>query len=93
MKKMLIPGIFLVSLIALGGILNREKTLEQLKDNENIELAIYINGEETNTIPGKDSGYYLDLEKSTCTNNAIIQFDTNTWSPVIQNNFLFFLLV
>ena len=85
MKKMLIPGIFLVSLIALGGILNREKTLEQLKDNENIELAIYINDEETNTIPGKDSGYYLDLEKSTCTNNAIIQFDINTWSPVVKN--------
>ena len=68
-----------------GGILSREKTLEQLKDNENIELAIYINDEETNTIPNKDSGYYLDLEKSTCTNNAIIQFDTNTWSPVIKN--------
>ena len=86
MKKFIISSILLVSLIVLGGgILSREKTLEQLKDNENIELAIYINDEETNTIPSKDSGYYLDLEKSTCTNNAIIQFDTNTWSPVIKN--------
>ena len=86
MKKFIISSILLVSLIVLGGgILSREKTLEQLKDNENIELAIYINDEETNTIPNKNSGYYLDLEKSTCTNNAIIQFDTNTWSPVIKN--------
>ena len=54
-------------------------------NNKNIELAIYINEEETNTIPSKESGYYLDIEKSTCTNNAIIQFDTNTWSPVIKN--------
>ena len=68
-----------------GGILNKKETLEQLKNNENIELAIYINDEETNVIPTKDSGYYLDLEKSTCTNNARIYFDTNTWSPVIKN--------
>ena len=87
MKKFIISSILFVSLIILlgWGIPSSEKTLEQFKDNENIELAIYINDKETTTIPGKDSGYYLDLEKSICTNNAIIQFDTNTWSPVIKN--------
>ena len=78
--------IFIISLIVLFMSNYKAENSQNnfINSNENIELAIYINEEETNTIPSKDSGYYLDLEKSTCTNNAIIQFDTNTWSPVIK---------
>ena len=53
--------------------------------SEEIELAIYINDEETNTIPSKDSGYYYDREKSSCTNGAYINWDSISWSPVVQN--------
>ena len=53
-------------------LFQKEKTLEQFKNTENIELAIYLNDEETNTIPSKDSGYYYDREKSTCSNGAYI---------------------
>ena len=86
-KRRILWCIFIISLAIV--FVNNFKTKNSQNNftslNDNIELAIYIDDEETNTIPTKDSGYYLDLEKSTCTNNAIIQFDTNTWSPVIKN--------
>ena len=43
------------------------------------------NNEETNSIPLKDSGYYYDREKSSCTNGAYINWDSISWSPVVQN--------
>ena len=64
---------------------NKQEPLERINKNENIELAIYIEEEQTNSIPSKDSGYYLDLEKSSCTNEATITWDSETWSPVILN--------
>ncbi len=86
-KRRILWCIFIISLAIV--FVNNFKTKNSQNNftslNDNIELAIYIDDEETNTIPTKDSGYYLDLEKSSCTNNAIIQFDTNTWSPVIKN--------
>ena len=85
MKKQILPFLILICLAIVLVILPPKENKIKEYNNEEIELAIYINDEETNTIPSKDSGYYLDLEKSTCTNNAIIQFDTNTWSPVIKN--------
>ena len=85
MKKHVLTFLIFICLVVVLVIsLPKENKIKKYTSEE-IELAIYINDEETNTIPSKDSGYYLDLEKSTCTNNAIIQFDTNTWSPVIKN--------
>ena len=43
-------------------------------------LAIYLEDEQINYIPEKDSGYTLDLTKSSCTNGVTIGFDYNTWS-------------
>ena len=68
-----------------GGILNKQEPLEQINKNENIELAIFIEEEQTNSIPSKGRGYYLDLEKTSCTNEATITWDSETWSPVILN--------
>ena len=51
----------------------------QEKSEEN-ELAIYLEDEPINYIPEKDSGYTLDIEKSSCTNGVEISFDYNTWS-------------
>ena len=87
-RKKVTYVLLFIFLFILGIFFLYERKTEkfsQIENNEKIELAIYLNDEETNTIPTKDSGYYLDLEKSSCTNNAIIQFDTNTWSPVIKN--------
>ena len=78
MKKYIIAIFILLSLsIFFVSLSQKEKSLKQIEKQDNVELAIYINEEETNAIPSKDSGYYLDLEKSICTNNAIIQFDIN----------------
>ena len=52
--------------------------------NENIELAIYLNDEETNTIPSKEGNIY-DETRSNCTNGAYIIWDYETWSPVVKN--------
>ena len=43
-------------------------------------LAIYLEDEQINYIPEKDSGYTLDLTKSSCTNGVTIGFYYNTWS-------------
>ena len=52
-----------------------------LKDEvqENM-LAIYLEDEQINYIPDRESGYTLDLTKSSCNNGVTISFDYNTWS-------------
>ncbi len=50
---------------------------EEIEENT---LAIYLEDEPINYIPEKDSGYTLDLTKSSCTNGVEISFDYNTWS-------------
>ena len=84
-SKMIFLGILLTSLLVLGSILNKTRILEQEESLENVELAIYLEEEKTNTIPSKNSGYYIDFEKTSCTNGAYINWDNNTWSPVIHN--------
>ena len=43
-------------------------------------LAIYLEDEQINYIPDRESGYTLDLTKSSCNNGVTISFDYNTWS-------------
>ena len=58
---------------------NREpKILSNYEDTD--YLAIYLEDEQINHIPEKDSGYTLDLTKSSCNNGVTISFDYNTWS-------------
>ena len=59
--------------------------IPELKQDENLELAIYVDDEKQSTIPGKDSGYTLDLEKSSCTYGSI-SWDSDSWSPVVTVN-------
>ncbi len=81
-KKAWLVSIFLIGLVIFFSIGKKEE-IKKLENKENIELAIYVEEKQTNTIPTKNSGYYLDLEKSSCTNNASITWDSTTWSPVI----------
>ena len=66
-------------------LLQKENKIKEYSIKENIELAIYLEDEQTNTIPNKESGYYYDREKSTCTNGAYINWDSVSWSPVVSN--------
>ena len=69
-----------------GGILNKESQPEQINiETENVNLAIYLENEQTTSIPSKDSGYYFDREKSSCTNDAYMNWDSVSWSPIIKN--------
>ena len=68
-----------------GGIPNKKQTLEQVNKNNNAELAIYLNETETSEIPSYTSGYLFDEEASSCTSDATIRWDNETWSPIIQN--------
>ena len=81
--------IILTILILLLGVfiinLNKNEYLKEINQAENIELAIYLGEEKTKNIPSKDSGYYYDLGKSSCTNGAYINWDSISWSPVVKN--------
>ena len=68
-----------------GGITNNKLPEQEIIKNENVNLAIYLENEQTTSIPSKDSGYYFDREKSSCTNDAYINWDSVSWSPVIKN--------
>ena len=55
MQKYMITFLIVVSLSIFSvSLLQKEKTLNQVKNNENIELAIYLNDEETSNIPLKN---------------------------------------
>ena len=84
-KHIVYFSIFLISLGIFFLYERKTEKFKQIENQENIELAIYINEEETNSIPSKDSGYYYDREKSSCTNGAYINWDSVSWSPVVQN--------
>ena len=85
MKKYILSFLILACLaVVLVISLPKENKIKEY-NTEEIELAIYINDEETNKIPGKDSGYYYDREKSSCTTGAYINWDSISWSPVVQN--------
>ena len=54
------------------------------QDPGDLYFAVYIDGEITNTIPSKDSGYTLDEAQSSCTNGAKITWDNESWSALVD---------
>ncbi len=85
MKKRITFLILLTSLIVLGGgISSKKETQEQLDNLENIKLAIYVNNEKTESIPTKGENIF-DETKSSCTNDAYIIWDYESWSPIVKN--------
>ena len=69
----------LTILTCLYLINNHQEQILKPMEEENT-LAIYLEGEPIHYISEKDSGYTLDIEKSSCTNGVEISFDYNTWS-------------
>ena len=82
-KHVLTFLIFICLAVVLVISLPKENKIKEY-NNEEIELAIYINEEETNTIPSEEGNIY-DETRSSCTNGAYIIWDYETWSPVIKN--------
>ena len=54
------------------------------QDPGDLYFAVYVDGEITNTIPSKDSGYTLDEAQSSCTNGADITWDNDSWTAIIN---------
>ena len=91
MKKILFIGILFISLIIGRGImLVNDTPQEQIKLNENVELAIYLNDEEIDFFPEKNNqeGYVFD--KAVCyingqeSDKVTVTWDRKLWAPVIQ---------
>ena len=81
LRKLGYPTVLIV-IVGMSVLLlqhSNQNHILQEKSEEN-ELAIYLEDEPINYIPEKDSGYTLDIEKSSCTNGVEISFDYNTWS-------------
>ncbi len=64
--------------------MNKKETQKQLDNLENIKLAIYVNNKKTKTIPTKGENIF-DEVKSSCTNDAYIIWDYESWSPIVKN--------
>ncbi len=87
-KYLLFISLFLLFIldIFLFYFINKTSQNLSLDENlENVELAIYLEDEQINMIPDKESGYYYDRERSSCTNGAYINWDSVSWSPVVNN--------
>ena len=70
---------------AWGGGTLKNKVNETIGNKlPNDSLAIYIGDEKVNEIPTKESGYYFDRDKSSCTNDAQVEWDSVTWSPRVE---------
>ena len=81
LRKLRYPTILIVVIGACFFMLEHSKKETILKDEiEENTLAIYLEDEPINYIPEKDSGYTLDLSKSSCTNGVEVSFDYNSWS-------------
>ncbi len=86
MKKCFILFLLIMSIsVCFTSLLQKENKIKEYSIKENIELAIYLKDEQTNYIPSKESGYYYDRERSSCTNDAYINWDSVSWSPVVNN--------
>ena len=54
-------------------------------DPRDLYFAFYIDDEISSRMPQKGEGYVLDTEKTTCTNGASIDFNTEDWSIKVLN--------
>ncbi len=63
MKKQFIFFLLIICIsVCFTLLLQKEKKIKEYFINENIELAIYLEDEQTSSIPSKESGYYYDRE-------------------------------
>ncbi len=96
-KKIIAIALVIVGLIG-GVILDRtfanfkvQKSFKVMEGNfiyegsGDIIFAFYQDGKDVGTMPSKDSGYVFYANKSSCDNDAEINWDKNEWGPNIRN--------
>jgi len=83
-KKSIIIGIFLLIVVSFSSLVWKEN-ISLTDEVLPTELAIFLEDQETNVIPSKESGYYFDRTKSSC-NNGSIEWDSVNWNPNIKVN-------
>jgi len=75
---------FLLIIVSFGSLVWKEN-ISLTDEVLPTELAIFLEDQETNAIPSKESGYYFDRTKSSC-NNGSIEWDSINWNPNIKVN-------
>ena len=89
-SKIIILGILLTSFLVLGGGILNKTIPEQRESLENLELAIYVEKEKTNTIPVKNNVNNYVFDKATCFVNGkedtsvTISWDSEAWAPIVK---------
>ena len=53
--------------------------------NGDLYFAFYVDNEISSKMPQKGEGYVLDKEKTTCTNEASVEFNETEWSVKVVN--------
>ena len=83
-NKKLIMGLSIIILLFLILLKFKNNILNNKPNIKHNNIAIYIDNIKKNEIPTKDSGYIFD--KYLCSDNeAILNWDNNTWSYNINN--------
>ena len=57
----------------------------EVEDLGDVYFAFYVDNELVSEMPLQNSGYILDEESSSCTNNATVTWDYTNWEPDIHN--------
>ena len=66
------------------------KTIPELKQEENLELAIYVKDERQSTIPEKENTDNYVFDKATCFVNGkedasvTVSWDSEAWAPIVK---------
>ena len=88
-KSVIFLGILLAFFGVLGGGM-LSKTIPELEQEENLELAIYVDDEKQSTIPGKDNADNYIFDRATCFVNGkedasvTISWDSEVWAPIVK---------
>ena len=56
-----------------------------VEDLGDVYFAFYIGDRLVNDLPSKEDGYLYDIEKTSCTNDAYIEWNYDEWYPEIKN--------
>ena len=74
----------------MGGGYFARRVIPELDQDENLELAIYIDDEKQSTIPGKDNADNYIFDRATCFVNGTedasvtISWDSEAWAPIVK---------
>jgi len=83
-KKIIGISVFII-LIAINMInLKSRNEVLQNETEKSTLFAIYIDGVQTNQLPGKEEGYSFDEEKSFCNNDVSIKWGYKLWTANVD---------